>query len=43
MREGLSAQEALLQLRQINALYVQSQMQQTLLHQYEGALRKKVV
>ena len=42
MREGLSAQEALLQLRQTDALYVQSQMQQTLLHQYEGALRKKV-
>ena len=43
MREGLSAQEALLQLRQTDAQYVQSQMQQTLLHQYEDALRKKVV
>lgn len=38
MRCGLSAQEALLQLQQIDALYAHSQMEQTLLHKYERAL-----
>ncbi len=42
VREGLTAEEALKRVRSIQAHYVQSQAQETLLHDYEASLLQKL-
>nr|WP_261794501.1 dual specificity protein phosphatase family protein [Comamonas testosteroni] len=43
VREGLTAEEALRRVRLIDAQYVQSQVQEALLYEYENALLQKMV
>lgn len=42
VREGLTAEEALRRVRLIDAQYVQSEVQEALLHEYENALLQKM-